>query len=248
MSTQPPDERDDLYYATVRRLMEAHAWRVLGAARLLGHGVQHVRSIRWMKVVLVRAREAVDHYETIGRMYEAFAAQSLEPVVLARLAERPPTFTQDALELALANFLYGRSAWWIFREHEQCSFVPYREVVLRIARDLGAQQASAEKMLAEALAEHRAPAEGPLRDAHLERWLRLSLSSFGRPNTPGSGYALATGLRRRDAGMVIRDYLADVLPHLQQAGVSVPALGGLGLDLPSSLVGGAQGPEDETVV
>jgi 1,2-phenylacetyl-CoA epoxidase catalytic subunit len=203
--------------------------------------------LSWLPYSHIYAR-TVDHYETIGRMYEAFAAQSLEPVVLSRLEERPPAFTQDVEELALANFLYGRSAWWIFREHEQCSFVPYREVVLRIARDLGAQQALAEKLLAEALAEPGDPAR---RRAHLERWLRLSLASFGRPNTPGSGYALTTGLRRRDAGMVIRDYLSDVLPHLQQAGVAVPPLSGLGLDLPASLVhpsGPPSQPEEETVL
>ncbi len=234
------EEMDDLYHATVLRMMEAHGYRAVAAARLLGHGLRYVPAVRWMRVVAGHARDLVEHYETVSRMYESFTGESMEPVVNARLAERPAPLADDWTELALAQCLYGRAVLCLLREHDGCSFVPFREVTARLARVEAGWQVPAERAAIEACVTGTG-AGHPDRQALFDKWLRLSLVAFGRPNTPGNVYALAVGLKRREPGAVMLDYLADLRATVSAAGLRFPAmveLGDLGVGDPEG-----SGPE-----
>ncbi len=63
-----------------------------------------------------------------------------------------------------------------------------------------------------------------------ERWLRLGLLSFGRPETEGSHYAIDVGLKKRDARAVMADFLADIQPAVAAGGLTVPPLADVGIE------------------
>jgi len=67
------------------------------------------------------------------------------------------------------------------------------------------------------------------------KWLRHGLRSFGRPGTEGNRYALAAGIKRRDSGAVMQDYLDDIKPAVKACGLAFPSPAELGLDTPPGL-------------
>jgi hypothetical protein len=73
------------------------------------------------------------------------------------------------------------------------------------------------------------------------RWLRQGLLSFGRPHSEGSQYAIDVGLKKRDAGAVMRDFIDDIKPAMAAAGLSFPALGAIGVEAPPDLDLGLEG-------
>ncbi|MBL8603347.1 MAG: hypothetical protein JNK72_15590 [Myxococcales bacterium] len=212
-----------LYRATVCRMMEAHAFRAVAQARLLGAGVVHSTGLRWMRFATHAARECVEHYGGIAGCYEALAGQRLEPVVERRLRAEAPPLAQSRAELAVAQLVSGRAWMWTLREHEACSFLPYRAVIAAMLRDVEARQTLAERFLSEAV---RHEGVGPC-EAALGPWVDPALAAFGRGGTPGAAYALSVGLRRREVTLAVRECIDDLKRVLGAAGLtaaSVPAL------------------------
>jgi hypothetical protein len=68
-----------------------------------------------------------------------------------------------------------------------------------------------------------------------ERWLKLGLLSFGRPGSEGNRYAISVGLKKRDSGLVMQDFITDIKPAMRQGGLKFPAPEALGMELPASL-------------
>jgi 1,2-phenylacetyl-CoA epoxidase catalytic subunit len=67
------------------------------------------------------------------------------------------------------------------------------------------------------------------------KWLRHGLLSFGRPATEGNRYAIAAGIKKRDSGDVMQDYLDDIKPAVKACGLVFPTDRELGLEMPASL-------------
>src|SRR6478735_11325689 len=95
-------DMDDRYYQTVVQMMQSQAYRELAAAQMFGFGLQFVPELKWLKFMTWHIREEMEHYEDVVKMYAEFAGESVEPVVQARLAERPIDFARSWFELAMA--------------------------------------------------------------------------------------------------------------------------------------------------
>ena len=68
-----------------------------------------------------------------------------------------------------------------------------------------------------------------------EQWLKLGLLSFGRPDNAGNRYAIDVGLKKRDSGEVMQDFVNDIKPALRESGLRFPPAETLGLEMPASL-------------
>jgi 1,2-phenylacetyl-CoA epoxidase catalytic subunit len=225
------DERDERYRRTVVQMMESHAYRELGAAHLFGHGIQLVPAIRHLKVIAWHLREELTHYEVVAEAYRALTGASVEPIVKARLLSKPIPLARSWYELAMAQFLYDRGGYWQLREYEACSHQPYRELAQRIIRDERGHQAFGERIVVELTrtGDHESEKQ-PI----FERWLRQGLLSFGRPGTEAARFAISVGLKRRDAGAVMADFIADIKPAVKACGLRFPTLASIGIDEPPS--------------
>lgn len=221
------EDMPERYRETLEQMMKSQAYRELAAARMFGHGLQFVDEGKWLKFMVWHIREETEHYFAVADMYKRFTGQSVEPWVNARLAEKPVPFAQSWFELAMAQFLYDRGGFWQLQEYEQCSYPPYREVIGKIIEEEKGHQGLGERIVVDLC---RSGKYDDVKQEIFERWLRLGLLSFGRPQTEGNRYAISVGLKKRDSREVIQDYLKDIQPAVEACGLVVPPLSRLGVE------------------
>jgi 1,2-phenylacetyl-CoA epoxidase catalytic subunit len=229
MSTLSRPESEPRYRETLVQMMEGHAYRELSAAHLFGHGLRFVPELRWLRFVSFHIREEIEHYEAVARMYQELTGESVEGPVHERLLRRPIPLCESWYELAMAQFLYDRGGYWQLQEYTECSHLPYRRVVEKIVREERGHQALGERIVVELSKSGRFSAD---KQACFAKWLRQGLLSFGRPGTEGAHYAISAGLRKRDPGAVMQDFIDDIKPAVKASGLVFPPLETIGIDLP----------------
>ena len=234
------EEMDERYAQTVRQMIESQAYRELAAAHLFGHGLQYVPELRWLKFMSWHIREELEHYEAVVKMYRRFTGEDVQPRVNARLAQRPIEMAHSWFELAMAQFLFDRGGFWQLKEYELCSFLPYREIVGKIVEEETGHQGLGERIVVELCRSGKYEAE---KQPIFEKWLRQGLLSFGRSGTEGNRYAISVGLKKRDSGEVMQDFLNDIKPAVVASGVRLPAPEAMGLEMPESIDWGLDGVE-----
>lgn len=220
---------DSRYIATLTQLMESQAYRELAAARLFGHGLTLVPELRWIKFISFHIQEETEHYDNVARMYRELTGESVEPAVMERLRRRPIAYARSWYELGMAQFLYDRGGYWQLREYEDCTYQPYRRVVAKILREEKGHQALGERLVVELTRTGRFE---DVKQACFAQWLREGLLSFGRPDTEGSRYAISVGIKRRDPGRVMQDFLDDIKPAVKACKLAFPPLESIGIVAP----------------
>ena len=199
---------------------------------MFGFGLQYVPELKWLKFMSWHIREEMEHYEVVVRMYKEFTGESVEPHVNSRLAKKPIDFAASWFELAMAQFLYDRGGFWQLQEYENCSFAPYREVIGKIISEERGHQGLGERIVVELCQSGRYEQQ---KQPLFERWLKLGLLSFGRPNSEGNRYAISVGLKKRDSSEVMQDFLNDIKPAARASGLSFPPPEKLEMELPPTL-------------
>lgn len=222
-------ELDERYYGVVVQMMQSQAYRELAAAQMFGFGLQYVPELKWLKFMSWHIREEMEHYEDVVKMYATFTGESVEPVVQDRLAKKPIDFAQSWYELAMAQFLYDRGGFWQLKEYEECSFEPYQRTIQKIIKEEKGHQALGERIVVELTRSGRFDAD---KQAHFDKWLRQGLLSFGRPGTDGARYAIEVGLKKRDPGAVMQDFVDDIKPAVKACGLVFPDLRAIGIEPP----------------
>ena len=225
-------EMDARMIATLTQMMQSQAYRELAAAQMFGFGLQFVPELKWLKFMTWHLREEMEHYEVVVRMYEQFAGESVEPRVQARLAKKPINFAQSWFELAMAQFLYDRGGFWQLREYEECAFLPYRGVIRKILEEEAGHQGLGERIVVELC---RSGRFDDVKQRFFEKWLQQGMLSFGRPATEGNKYAIEVGLKKRDSGAVMQDFVDDIKPAVRACGLRFPSAEAIGLEAPAGL-------------
>jgi len=224
------DQLDPRYYQTLVQMMQSQAYRELAAAQMFGFGLQFVPELRWLKFMTWHIREEMEHYEDVVKMYAEVTGESVEPSVNERLKQRPIEFAQSWYELAMAQFLYDRGGFWQLKEYEGCSFLPYRRTIEKIIKEEKGHQALGERIVVELT---RGGAFDGEKQRVFEKWLRQGLLSFGRPGTDGAQYAISVGLRKRDPGPVMQDFIDDIKPAVKACGLKLPPMARIGIVEPA---------------
>ena len=226
------EEMDAKMIATITQMMESQAYRELAAAQMFGYGLQFVPSLKWLKFMSWHIREEMEHYEVVVRMYKDFTGESVEPNVNARLAKKPIAFAESWFELAMAQFLYDRGGFWQLKEYDGCAFVPYRDVITKILKEEAGHQGLGERIVVELC---RSGEFDAVKQKDFDKWLKQGMLSFGRPGTEGNTYAIGVGLKKRDSGAVMQDFLDDIKPAVVACGLKFPKPEAIGLDVPATL-------------
>jgi 1,2-phenylacetyl-CoA epoxidase catalytic subunit len=219
------------YRQMVVQLMQSQAYRELAAAHMFGYGLQFVPE-KWMKFMVWHIQEEMEHYQDVSKMYREFTREEVEPVVRQRLAKGAVPFAESWFELAMAQFLYDRGGFWQLKEYEECSFVPYRGVIQKIVKEEAGHQSLGEKIVVELCQSGR---HEDVKQPLFEKWLRLGLLSFGRPGTPGNRYAIEQGLKKRDSGECMKDFVNDIRPAVKSSGLRFPEPAALRMELPGDI-------------
>ena len=217
---------------TLEQMMKSQAYRELAAARMFGHGLQFVEEAKWLKFMVWHIGEETEHFLAVARMYEKFTGDPVDSWVHQRLRDKPVPFAGSWFELAMAQFLYDRGGFWQLQEYEECAFPPYREVIGKIISEERGHQGLGERIIVELCQSGRYE---ELKQPLFERWLRLGLLSFGRPQNEGNRYAISVGLKKRDSGEVMQDFINDIKGAMRSGGLRFPAPESLQMDLPDRL-------------
>jgi 1,2-phenylacetyl-CoA epoxidase catalytic subunit len=229
---QRSEEMSPEYRQLIVQLMESQAYRELAAAHLFGYGLQYVPD-KWLKFMVWHIQEETEHYQAVAHMYKEFTGQEVEAPVRARLLDRKAVpFAESWFELAMAQFLYDRGGFWQLKEYEECSFVPYRAVIQKIVKEEAGHQSLGEKIVVELCQSGR---HEEVKQPLFEKWLRLGLLSFGRPGTAGNRFAIEQGVKKRDSGACMKDFVDDIRPAVKAAGLHFPAPAALHMELPADI-------------
>jgi len=229
---QTREEMPPRYRETLEQMMKSQAYRELAAARMFGHGLQYVDSSKWLKFLVWHIGEETEHYLAVARMYEKFTGESVDGWVNERLDDKPIPFAQSWFELAMAQFLYDRGGFWQLQEYDVCTYPPYREVIGKIIEEERGHQGLGERIVVELCQTGK---YDEVKQPLFDRWLKLGLLSFGRPNNEGNRYAIGVGLKKRDSGEVMQDFITDIKPAVRASGLTFPPPDQLGLEMPPSL-------------
>jgi 1,2-phenylacetyl-CoA epoxidase catalytic subunit len=225
-------EMDERMIVTLTQMMESQAYRELAAAQMFGYGLQFVPALRWLKFMTWHIKEEMDHYELVVKMHEEFTGKSVEPVVSERLAKKPIDFAKSWFELAMAQFLYDRGGFWQLKEYEDCAFIPYRDVMAKIIKEEAGHQALGERIVVELC---KTGKFDDVKQRDFDKWFKQGMLSFGRPGTEGNRYAIGAGLKKRDSGAVMQDFVDDIKPAVKACGLRFPKPEDVGLEVPAGL-------------
>jgi 1,2-phenylacetyl-CoA epoxidase catalytic subunit len=213
-------EMDQKYFDTLVHLIRSQGYRELAAATVFAEALHLVPGLAFKKKVVQHVNEEMEHFEVCCDIYAEIGAGDLEPVASAILRDRKPIpRIESFLELGIAQFLYDRASAFQLREYENCSFDPYCRIVGKILEE----EEGHESFGVEIMVEHSRDAAQRARMQELfNKWLAVSLKSFGRPGTPGNRYAISAGLKTRDSAAVAQEYVDGLRPAMRLCGVVFP--------------------------
>ena len=220
---------DDHYYQTLKQMIESQAYRELAAAHLFGYGLQFVPHWEGIGFITESLHEEIEHYEAVREMSIDLIGEDMTPSVVERVAKRPVPFANSWFELAMAAFLYDRGGYWQLKEYEDCSFLPYRQIIRGIIGDEEGHQGIGEQNVIDLC---RTGEYAQVKQTYFEKWIRYGLLSFGRPKTEGNRFAISVGLKKRDSGEVMQDFINNIKPAVKACGLIFPTPEAMELEMP----------------
>lgn len=214
-------EMSEEYFRTLEKMIRSQAYRELAAATVFAEALLLVPTIRFKKKVTQHIEEEMEHYEECVRLHDRLGAGDLDAWCTRRLQEeRPIPPIESFLDLGVAQFLYDRASAYQLREYENSSFDPYCRIIGKILEE----EEGHESFGAEIMIEHcRDASQRPAAQKYFDKWLAVSLRSFGRPGTEGNRYAISVGLKTRDSAAVAQDYVDALKPTMRVCGLVFPA-------------------------
>ena len=225
-----PDEMTSEYRRMVIQLLESQGVREFMAANIFSDALKYIPTLRLKELLARQVVEELEHYEETIRLYHDLGG-SLEEVVEKRVGKYGGVpYVKSWFELAVCQFLYDRAGEFHLAEYRNCSYVPYAQIVGKILAEEEEHEGFGERVMVEACQdpEYRRQVQ-----QLFNKWLTFSLTSFGRPGTPGNRFAIAVGLKTRDSGEVMQDFISDIKSGMVKCGLTFPP--DLGVETPANL-------------
>jgi len=224
---------DPRYLSTVKQLLESQAYRESMAAHLFGHALKFVPELRYKKIIASHIVEELEHYEDTVNLYGELGGD-LEALVTDQLAtgKKQVPLAENWLELGVAQFLFDRAGEFQLNLYRNCSYAPYARIVGKILEEEEEHEGSGEKVVKEFCKDKR---KRPMAQKFFNNWLGVSLLSFGRPDSVGNRYAVEVGLKSRESGEDMQDFINDIKPVMRECGLKFPPKKRLGVELPENI-------------
>ncbi|MHC4956217.1 MAG: Phenylacetic acid catabolic protein [Planctomycetota bacterium] len=215
------EEMSPEYFETISKMLRSQAYRELAAAVVFAEALALVPTLEFKRHVVHTVEEEMEHYATCVRLAEQIGLEGFDEACTRRVRDdRPIPAIESFLELGVAACLYDSASAFQLREYENSSFDPYCRVIGRILEEEeGHENFGAELMIQLS----RDPANRDELQRCFEKWLAVSLRSFGRPGMEHSRFAIEAGLKTRDSSAVAQDYIDALKSTLRVCGISLPA-------------------------
>jgi ring-1,2-phenylacetyl-CoA epoxidase subunit PaaA len=215
-----PAEMTPEYRKMVTQLLESQGVREFMAANIFSDALKFIPALRLKELLAKQVVEELEHYEATIRLYHDLGGD-LEAVVEEKVKKYGGVpYVKSWFELAVCQFLYDRAGEFHLAEYRQCSYVPYAEIVGKILAEEEEHESFGERVMVEAC---RDPEYRRQVQQLFNKWLSFSLTSFGRPATSGNRFAITVGLKTRDSGEVMQDFINDIKPGMIKCGLVFPS-------------------------
>ena len=224
------EEMDPEYHAMVKQLLESQGYREVMAANLFGHAMKYIPSLERKQMVAHQIEEELEHFEEAAKLYRQVTGEDLLRAIETRLDRVP--YPESWEELAMAQFLYDRAGEFHLREYRACSFAPYSRIVTKILEEEEGHEGFGEQVVRELAKE---PHNAPRLQRLFDKWFAVALLSFGRPGTPGNRFAIDAGLKTRDSGEVMQDFINDIKSSMAECGLRFPSPDQIGIEMPDNV-------------
>lgn len=224
------EEMTPEYHAMVKQLLESQGYREIMAANLFGHAIKYVPTLHFKQLVAHQMEEELEHFEEVAKLYADLTGGDLLQAISDRF-ERVP-YPSSWEELAMAQFLYDRAGEFHLREYKICSYVPYSKIVTKILEEEEGHEGFGEKVVQELAKD---PQNRPRLQELFEKWLTVAMLSFGRPDTEGNRYAITVGLKTRDSGEIMQDFVNDIKPTMRACSLQFPERDKIGIKMPEGI-------------
>jgi 1,2-phenylacetyl-CoA epoxidase catalytic subunit len=218
------------YRAMLMQLIESQAYRELMAAQAFGHALKYVPEMKNKMMISEHITEELEHYECTVFLYEGIDGGDVEKVIQPKLSRVP--YPESWEELAMVQFLYDQAGFWHLKEYEGCTYLPYRKIIAKILEEEAGHEGFGEAMLRAWCKDDK---NLPRAQKLFEKWLPIALLSFGRPKTEGNKVAIELGLKSRDSGAVMQDFLNQIKPAMRACRLKFPPAASMGIELPAQV-------------
>ncbi len=215
------EEMSPEYFETVSKMLRSQAYRELAAAVVFAEALSLVPTVEFKRHVVHTVEEEMEHYAICVRLAEQIGLADFDAECTRHVREdRPVPAIESFLELGVAAFLYDSASAFQLREYENSSFDPYCRVIGRILEEEeGHENFGAEMMIQMS----RDPSNREEIQRHFDKWLAVSLRSFGRPAHERSRIAIEAGLKTRDSAAVAQDYVDSAKSTARLCGLVIPS-------------------------
>ncbi len=213
-------EMSPQYHDTLAQMIRSQAYRELAASHAFSYSLRFVPTLEFKRKVMGHAQEELEHYEACVQLYKEIDAGDLEAISSKHLDENKPIpFPESFLELGVMQLCYDTASAFHLREYENCSFDSYCRVVGKILEEEEGHEDFGAEVLIDC-GRDVGNREGA--QSLFEKWLAVSLKSFGRPGTAGNKFAIEAGLKTRDSAAIAQDYVDELKSTMRSCGLVFP--------------------------
>ena len=200
----------------------------------MGHCIKFAPDLRVKKLLAEECLEEIEHFESVVELYRKEFKRNVEEVVHERLAANPELvpLPQSWLETIMSLFLNDRAGRAHLTEYKHCAYLPYARIVGKILEEEEGHEGFGEWAIKKLVTDDASRAEA---QRLFDKWLTISMRSFGRPFTEGNRYAVEHGLKARESHIVMQDYVDEIKPTMKAVGLRFPPPDQIGLELPPEL-------------
>lgn len=218
----------------LRQVVERMAYRQLMAINIRGHCLKFLGSVEAKLRVTEEQSMRLVLFREVRQLYTDLGFEHLESAVRDRM-ERIP-YPQSRLEFAVSRLATDPAQRVAMRSYEE-SACPELAAIAKSWTELALEPGDLDREEEERFVEFASDSGNrPHAQQMFGTWLGIALLSFGRPNSKGAGRAVALGLRQRTTPELIREYLDEMRPLMERAGLALPDLESLGVVLPAELI------------
>jgi len=227
-----PTRLDEEARGLLRQIVQRQAYRQVLAADIRGAGLKFLPELEEKQRFAADLSFSLRVVREVERLYAELDGGALSAMVRTRIARLP--FPESRLELACCLALTGRAELAAAKSYLECVHKGQAAIAHTLLEADRTGDRHEEELFVEycARSTHR-----PAAQQYWNRWLVISLLALGRPGTARDRRAVQLGLRNLHAADVVRGFLDDVETLRVQCGLAMPALDGLGVELPEDLRG-----------
>lgn len=208
------------YFDTLHRMLRSQAYRELAAAVVFAEALAIVPKLEFKRHVVHTVEEEMDHYAVCVQLADQIGIEGFDEDCTKHVREnRPIPAIESFLELGVAACLYDSASAFQLREYENSSYDPYCRIIGKILEEEeGHENFGAEMMIQMS----RDPKNRDEMQRCFEKWLAVSMRSFGRPGPERSRFAIEAGLKTRDSAAVAQDYVDSLKTVMRLCGLQFP--------------------------